>query len=177
MENRGEIQRRSFLGKIARATIAVLGLVIAAPLSMAAFLDPLRRRTLKSADGPKELASLADLPAGKPVKLDVVSRRIDAWDRADARVIGAAWLRRRPDGRVTALSAVCPHLGCSIGFDEQKGVFACPCHASAFALEDGARIFGPSPRGMDPLPCEVSGGKVFVTFKRFLQGIPTRREG
>ena len=177
MDDRNEVSRRSFFARVAGAALVVLGALVAVPITVAAFLDPLRRRRLKTGDGPKELASISDLPVGKPVKLDVVSQRIDAWDRADARVVGAVWLRRRPDGKVTALSAVCPHLGCSIGFDDAKGVYACPCHASAFALEDGARIFGPSPRGMDPLPCEVVDQKVRVTYKRFLQGIPARREG
>lgn len=172
-----EIPRRPFFARIAGATIALLAALVGGPLTVAAFLDPLRRRKLKGAGGPQELASVSDLPIGKPVKLDVVSDRIDAWDRADARVIGAVWLRRHADGQVTALSAVCPHLGCSVGFDDAKGVYACPCHASAFALEDGARIFGPSPRGMDPLPCEIKNQKVVVIYKRFLQGIPTRREG
>ena len=37
----------------------------------------------------------------------------------------------------------CPHLGCSVAFDSQHGIFKCPCHGSEFAL-DGAVIHGPA---------------------------------
>lgn len=107
-------------------------------------------------------------------KLDVVSTTTDAWDRSEARPIGAIWLVRREVGRVYAYSATCPHLGCPIDHDER--VFSCPCHVSALALADGERLEGPAPRGLDPLPVEVKDGRVFVTFKEFIIGIASRRE-
>jgi Rieske Fe-S protein len=74
---------------------------------------------------------------------------------------------------VQALSAVCPHLGCAVDFDTQAGVFKCPCHKSAFGL-DGAKISGPSKRGLDPLPVRVDDGRVKVTFIRFRSDIAER---
>ena len=45
-----------------------------------------------------------------------------------------------------ALSAVCTHLGCTVG--QQDEGYHCPCHGSLFA-PDGANLSGPAPR---PLP-------------------------
>jgi Rieske Fe-S protein len=88
--------------------------------------------------------------------------------------LGAVWLRRGLDGRIAALSGTCPHLGCGVGPDA-KGGFACPCHDSAFAA-DGAYLKGPSPRGMDPLPVRVEGGRVLVRALRFETGTKARRK-
>ena len=67
--------------------------------------------------------------------------------------VGSAWLRRDDQGKVIALSAQCPHLGCSIGYDGDGKRFRCPCHKSAFK-PSGERESGPSRRGLDPLPVE-----------------------
>ena len=48
-----------------------------------------------------------------------------------------------------ALSGVCPHLGCAVGWEGKS--FLCPCHDSRFGV-DGARQTGPAQRGLDPLP-------------------------
>jgi len=85
---------------------------------------------------------------------------------------GAVWLRRLPDGGVAALSAICPHLGCGIGQDN-KGGYACPCHDSRFGA-DGARVRGPAPRGMDPLPVRLADGRVLVQALRFAGGRKVR---
>ena len=45
-----------------------------------------------------------------------------------------------------ALSAVCTHLGCTVGRSDDG--YHCPCHGSAFS-DDGTNLSGPAPR---PLP-------------------------
>ena len=88
--------------------------------------------------------------------------------------LGAVWLMRSADGRLAALSATCPHLGCGIGPDA-KGGFVCPCHDSRFSA-DGSYEHGPSPRGMDPLPVRVEQGRVLVQALRFTIGTRERRQ-
>src|SRR5688572_15323808 len=40
------------------------------------------------------------------------------------------------DGKVlTVLSATCTHRGCTTRWQEDKAVFACPCHESKFGLD------------------------------------------
>ena len=167
-------ERRRFLRGLLAAGAGAVAAVPVVP-ALVALLDPARQRTV-SGSGPCAYGPVKDLPVGVPRKVDVINERIDAWDRSEPQPIGAVWLVRREVARVDAYSAICPHLGCSVGFDERRKIFVCPCHVSAFALESGARLEGPSPRGLDPLPVDLREGVVHVTYKQFVQGITGRRE-
>jgi Rieske Fe-S protein len=46
-----------------------------------------------------------------------------------------------------AMSAVCPHLGCTVNLMAAEYPFLCPCHGSHFD-SDGNALTGPSPRGL-----------------------------
>ena len=50
---------------------------------------------------------------------------------------------RDDDGRLHAVSAVCTHMGCLVGWNENDRSWDCPCHGSRFAL-DGEVIHGPA---------------------------------
>jgi menaquinol-cytochrome c reductase iron-sulfur subunit len=117
-----------------------------------------------------KLDALAD---GAPKKVAIVADARDAWMMERQKELGAVWMVRRGQS-VECFSAVCPHLGCSIGFEASSGFF-CPCHDSSFAA-DGAAKKGPSPRGMDKLTTRVSEGYVDVDFRRFRQGTSERIE-
>jgi Rieske Fe-S protein len=105
----------------------------------------------------------------KPVKVDLIADRVDAWNRTKNVKIGSAWVLER-EGRLVAYSTVCPHLGCAIDYDEGMGKFKCPCHESAFGL-DGSREEGPAPRGLDELETETNDeGFVSIRFQRYKQG-------
>ena len=54
-----------------------------------------------------------------------------------------AALRRDDEGRLTALSARCTHLGCAVAFNDDEQTWDCPCHGSRFAL-DGSVVQGPA---------------------------------
>jgi len=163
--------RRGFLVAVSGAVATALAAAVTVP-ALVMLLDRGRRRP--AGEGPRSYADLTELPVGVPRKVDVVAIARDAWDRSARKMVGAIWLVRRDDRRVDAFSAVCPHLGCAIGFDDRRRAFICPCHQGEFALADGACVKGPSPRGLDPLPAEVREGKVFVTYQRFVLGIARR---
>ncbi len=69
-----------------------------------------------------------------------------------------AWLIRDEDG-FSAMSAVCPHLGCTLG--EDGAAFACPCHGSRFDAA-GAVTHGPAIANMRHLAVEVADGRVII---------------
>jgi len=126
------------------------------------------------------VAKLEDLQVGVPKKVAIVGDQVDAWTRAPKRKLGSVWVHRKSEREVVAFNATCPHLGCGIdvtsdGNGKPSG-YECPCHDSSFDL-GGNRGAGPSPRGMDPLPVEVSAdGSVAVVFKKFRLGVEAREE-
>ena len=64
------------------------------------------------------------------------------------------------------LSAICPHEGCEVAWEQQSKRFSCPCHESYFSAE-GTRLTGPARRGLDQLPTRVQDGKLQVQFQSF----------
>ncbi len=73
----------------------------------------------------------------------------------------AAVLVKKQDGTFVALSAVCPHLGCIVQWEQDRQDFLCPCHAGYFTA-DGAVISGPPPRALEKVPFTVANGIVTV---------------
>jgi menaquinol-cytochrome c reductase iron-sulfur subunit len=166
--------RRSFLKGATLALGGAVGVVLAVPLVRYLFF-PVGRKVVSSAVEPVDvIAESALVAGGPPVQVALMAaKQRDAWGVRDKVGVGSAWLSKDKAGRVTALSSVCPHLGCAIGYDERDKVFRCPCHKSAFG-RDGARQAGPARRGLDPLPVAVAGGRVKVTFLRFRPDVPER---
>lgn len=120
---------------------------------------------------------LDQLVDNEPKRVAIVDDRRDAWTIERGVELGSVWVVKHGD-KVTAFSAVCPHLGCSVNVAAEAGPaggFACPCHTSAFD-PDGKRKSGPSPRDMDVLATRIEEGFVAVDFRRFRIGIAEKVE-
>lgn len=64
-----------------------------------------------------------------------------------------------------ALSAKCPHLGCTVNFDQVSNTFKCPCHGSTFN-GSGTWISGPARQNLQPLPAKKKpGGNIETIIK------------
>jgi Rieske Fe-S protein len=59
-------------------------------------------------------------------------------------------LYRDRGGGFHALSSVCTHMGCDVGWDDRDKVWACPCHSSRFAPA-GDIIHGPAVKPLRPV--------------------------
>ncbi|OHB25941.1 MAG: cytochrome B6 [Desulfuromonadaceae bacterium GWB2_53_15] len=73
----------------------------------------------------------------------------------------SAVLVRKRGGELTALSAVCTHLGCIVQWEKDKQDFLCPCHAGRFTPE-GVVISGPPPKALTKIPFVVTNGTITV---------------
>jgi len=169
--------RRGFVSILAAGIGALLGLFPVAT-GVFTFLNPLLGKR-KGGDKSIRVATLDSIPAtGVPVRVPIVADLVDAWNREPNQPVGAIYLRRASDGsgvdKVVALNAICPHAGCSVGFDENRDVFQCPCHTSSFQLDGEIIHPSPSPRGMDPLTVDEdklkATGEVWVEFVNYYPG-------
>ncbi len=79
------------------------------------------------------------------------------------------------EGMVYAFWRKCPHLGCTVPFNPSytftdprngltySGWFKCPCHGSTYG-DDGYKVFGPAPRGLDTFALTIDGDDLSVHF-------------
>ena len=144
--------RRSFLSAVVAAGSAVIGAVLAKP-GAAYVIDPLLRSTGQKGRWVRvaKLDSLSEDP-GRGAGHRRAGRCLDAPGQGAARHGLAAQEGRQGRGAERRVPA--PRLQGRLLKDQKR--FGCPCHDSAFA-EDGERIGGPAPRGMDPLETRVDG--------------------
>jgi thiosulfate dehydrogenase [quinone] large subunit len=67
-------------------------------------------------------------------------------------------------GKFVAFDAVCPHAGCTVGYDQTAAVIVCPCHGSQFNAVTGAVESGPAPTGLKPITIAEGGnGQLYAT--------------
>jgi Rieske Fe-S protein len=97
-------------------------------------------------DGGKQLAAVADIPAGGGLIIDNP----------------AVVLVRSSDDQVHAFSAVCTHQGCTVD-KVSSGEIQCPCHGSRFDAATGAVKRGPASRPLPAVAVVVRNGEVFTS--------------
>lgn len=146
--------RRSFLRFIPLGVVAG----VFASIGGAAFRF-LRPRISAASDRWLDVARLSELTGPQPLSRKIVAEHLAGWavttEEHNVFVL--------PAKNNQVLSAICPHEGCEVAWEQNRNRFSCPCHESYFAA-DGARISGPSPRGLDPLPMRVQDGKLQVQY-------------
>jgi quinol---cytochrome c reductase iron-sulfur subunit, bacillus type len=161
--------RRSFLGWLLGVCTASVGALLAVPLVRFALHPLLAKTTETSWSDLGAVGGFASLTS--PVRRLITIEQRDGWRKAVFQK--AVYVAKQADGRLIVLSPICPHLGCSVAWNEVKGQFICPCHAGAFGL-DGKRISGPPPRGMDTLETTVKDGRLVVRYQYFRQLVPVK---
>jgi thiosulfate dehydrogenase [quinone] large subunit len=66
-------------------------------------------------------------------------------------------------GEFVAYDAVCPHMGCTVGYSRAAKVIVCPCHGSEFQVNNGHVIVGPAPHGLKKLKVlDASNGNLYL---------------
>lgn len=66
--------------------------------------------------------------------------------------------------KFVAFDAVCPHAGCTVGYDQSASVIVCPCHGSQFNAATGAVETGPAASGLAPITiAKGSDGQLYAT--------------
>lgn len=133
------ISRRSFLGWLVKGSLAGSAL-----LGLGALVRFISFESQPSSPSQVDLGPASDYPLG--------SRTV---------VTSAPVLVIHNQQGFSALSLVCPHLGCTVGLTEEG--FTCPCHGSRF-LPDGSLRNGPAARPLTGLRIEVDSNQHLIVY-------------
>ena len=165
-----ELPRRSLLSAVMATCSAWISGVLGFPIARFV-LFPLSQS--QSSAGWKDLGPLAQFSGlSEPARQQIAVEKMDGWQASiDPQTVYVLPGTEKP----RVLSAVCPHLGCSVQWHAEKDRFICPCHGGTYA-NDGSRISGPPARGMDELDTRVEDGRVYVKPQYFRQLLATKEE-
>jgi menaquinol-cytochrome c reductase iron-sulfur subunit len=164
-----DIGRRSFIGALLGMGSLMIGAIIGTPL-LRYVLYPVYAKSSNS-----EWSDVGDIgefdKANEPVSKTIEFAQRDGWREVVSSQ--SVYVNRTADGKLQVLSAICPHLGCSVAWKESQSKFVCPCHGGQFKA-DGCHISGPPPRGLDSLKAQVKNGKLQVQFEYFRSNVPNQ---
>lgn len=165
------INRRSFFGALVAIGSVGMGAILAVPV-LRYVLYPLYARAAGTEwSDVGAIDEFADSKA--PVRKTITFTQRDGWRE----VVSAqsVYVNRTAEGQFEVLSAICPHLGCSVSWQKSQNEFVCPCHGGRFT-PDGTHIFGPPPRPMDRLLTRLNGNKLQVHFEYFRSNVPNQEK-
>lgn len=165
------ISRRSFFGTLLGLGTAAMGALLAVPV-LRYVLYPVYASRAQSEWS--EVGDESEFAASTtPVRKTITFTQRDGWREVVSSQ--AVYVSRAADGQLEVLSAICPHLGCSVSWQASQDKFICPCHGGVFS-PDGQHIAGPPPRPMDRLPSKVDNGKLQVQFEYFRPNVPNQEK-
>ena len=73
-----------------------------------------------------------------------------------------AYVVRPSASSYVAFSAVCTHMGCTVGFFQPALQFRCPCHGSIFSAATGEVLQGPAASPLPGIPVEKAADGTLV---------------
>lgn len=99
--------------------------------------------TTESSDGGTALGATGDIPVGGGTIFP------------DEKVV----VTQPSEGDFKAFTAVCTHQGCLVGQVEGEEI-QCPCHGSAFSIDDGSVVNGPATSPLSEVGISVEGDQI-----------------
>lgn len=127
-----EMSRRQFLSyTLGGATAFMVGGVT---LPMVRFaVDPILH---KKGEGTFVKVVETSKITNEPQEFHFELKQQDGWYLSTASL--TAWIRKNENGKIYALSPICKHLGCTIGWNNDKNFpdeYHCPCHGAHYTKE------------------------------------------
>jgi cytochrome b6-f complex iron-sulfur subunit len=149
MEKKDSISRRTFLDNLLLVT--GVGVVGAAGYPVAKFILPPEQSE------PDNLSTTAS-NVGDLAKGDF---KIFEFNRKPAIIVRTGSDAKAPES-YHALSAVCPHLQCTVQYQPESGQILCACHNGHFNLQ-GKVLSGPPPKPLPSFKVDIRNDKIIVS--------------
>ncbi|NTW82144.1 MAG: Rieske 2Fe-2S domain-containing protein [Chlorobiaceae bacterium] len=143
-ESKGvDFERRSFLGKV----VGGVGAAVAATT-----LYPIVRYIIPPSSTVKEINEMV---VGKASEVPPKGFKIYQFNKDKVLVIN-------DNGKLTACSAVCTHLGCLVHWESAAVEIVCPCHGAKYK-QTGEIISGPQPLPLKIFNVKVDGENLVIS--------------
>jgi len=154
-----KVSRRQFLNYTLTGVGGFMAAGMLMPLARFA-IDPVLQK--EEAGAMVQVGLVKDLSTD-PKRFDFKVKQVDGWVKSDASHI--AWVYKNSNGDIVALSPTCKHLGCTVGWNDNKDFpnqFFCPCHGGRYH-KDGKNIKGTPPLGpLDNYAVKVKGDSFYL---------------
>lgn len=136
-------ERRSALTKIVAGIGTLLGLSVLYPVSQFVVHPPKKKVEEKE----KAVAKLDELPPGTGKTFQLGENRVFVLN---------------VNGNLTAMSAVCTHLGCLVQWKPDENLVFCACHGARYTSK-GEIVRGPQPAPLAPFGVRVENGEIIIS--------------
>ena len=137
-------ERRDFLGK----AVGGIGAVVAAGA-----LYPVVKYIIPPAE--KEVKEKDEIVVGKESEVPPDSGKIFQFNKDKVIVVNNG-------GKLSAVSAVCTHLGCLVQCKADEDLIYCACHSARYE-DNGQIISGPQPLPLAPYNVRVDGDDLVIS--------------
>lgn len=154
-DNQTDEKRRGFLLKLTWGLTALSAAVAGIPVLSAVFA-PLLEKTPRLW---REVGIIDDFPVGTTRLVSFENADSKAWAGVTAKT--GAWLRRDDETKFIAFAVNCTHLGCPVRWEQDAGLFMCPCHGGVY-YKDGSVAAGPPPKALVQYKVRVNGEKIEI---------------
>ncbi len=138
-----DFERRGFLHKV----VGGVGAVVAASA-----LYPVAKFIIPPA---KEVKQVNELNVGKASEVADGTGKIFQFNEDKVIVVNKG-------GSLTAVSAICTHLGCLVHWENGAGELACPCHGAKYK-QTGEIISGPQPKPLKQYKAKIDGDSIIIS--------------
>lgn len=95
-------------------------------------------------------------PAGSKIDVDLSLAENSSLNTSGSSKIVQNIIIINLGGTFVALSSICTHQGCTVGYNKNAGDIECPCHGSVYSTS-GSVINGPAPSPLRSYPVTVTG--------------------
>ncbi|MGF7049921.1 menaquinol-cytochrome c reductase iron-sulfur subunit [Paenibacillus sp. DS2015] len=127
--SRKEMSRRQFLTYTLGGATAYMAAGAVLPMVRFAVDPILHKKTEGNYVKVVEVAKITD----EPQEFSYELKQQDGWYADTATMV--AWIRKDEAGNIYALSPICKHLGCTVGWNNDKShpdEYHCPCHGARY---------------------------------------------